>query len=406
MSETTTPNNVAIVGVGYSEIGRRLERPLGLLAVDAARAAVADAGLTLADIDGVSTFPMFPSGNTGETGEGISTVGTSWMIHNLGMSNVRWWAESQMGNISTSIEQAAMAIEAGRCDYALVWRAMHMPQTGSYHGSWGQDAARGAGAFTFPYGHVAAAPMGYALSYMRYLKLYGAERKHLGTLAVAQRKGANLNPRAFFRDKPLTLDEYLNARMIADPMCLFDCDIPVDGAAAIVLTRADRAKDLPHPPAYITGLGQAGYLKGTAPINLVGQGPGLFEEMYNTAESLGAGIWKSSGLRPDEVNAAMLYDGWAPDVYFWLEGLGFCGRGEAWQFIQDGRIDIDGDFPINTFGGNLSEGRLHGMGHWIEATLQIQGRAGKRQIRTAENILVATGLTFHGSGAMLSRNPR
>ncbi len=113
-------------------------------------------------------------------------------------------------------------------------------------------------------------------------------------------------------------------------------------------------------------------------------------------------------MRPEEVNAAMLYDGWAPDVYFWLEGLGFCGRGEAWQFIQDGRIDIDGgDFPINTFGGNLSEGRLHGMGgHWIEATLQIQGRAGQRQIRTAENILVATGLTFHGSGAMLSRNPR
>ncbi len=120
MSETTTPNKVAIVGVGgFSEIGRRLDRPLGLLAVDAARAAIADAGLTLADIDGVSTFPMFPpSGNTGETGEGISTVGTSWMIHNLGMSNVRWWAESQMGNISTSIEQAAMAIETGRCDYA------------------------------------------------------------------------------------------------------------------------------------------------------------------------------------------------------------------------------------------------------------------------------------------------
>jgi acetyl-CoA acetyltransferase len=127
--------------------------------------------------------------------------------------------------------------------------------------------------------------------------------------------------------------------------------------------------------------------------------------MQHTAETIGHGIWRSSGLRPGEVDAAMLYDGYSPDIYFWLEGLGFCKAGEAFEFIQGGRIEIDGELPINTFGGNLGEGRLHGMGHWVEATLQIQGRAEQRQIAKARNIIVATGLIGHGSGAMLSKAP-
>ena len=398
-------NQAAIVGVGYSKIGRRQQRPLGLLAIDAATAAVADAGLELADIDGAATFPMFPGGNEGgDHGDGVSVVTTAWLINHLGLENITWWAETQTGNISTAIEQAVMALSLHRCDYALVFRALHMPGEGSYQRTHVSNDAPGDSAYTIPYG-LGGAPMAFALTYMRYLKLYGARREELGALAVAQRHGANLNPKALFHDVPLTLDDYMTCRMVADPMCLFDCDIPVDGAAAIVLARADRARDLPHPPVYVTGLGQSSYLKGSPPISLGGIGPGLFDEVRHTAATIGRGIWQTSGLRPDEVDAAMLYDGFAPDVYFWLEGLGFCGEGEAHEWIQDGRIEIGGEFPVNTFGGNLSEGRLHGMGHWVEATLQIQGRAEERQLARADNIVVATGLLNHGSGAMLSKTP-
>jgi acetyl-CoA acetyltransferase len=396
---------VAIVGVGHSAIGRRLQRPLGLLALDAALAAVADAGLDPRDIDGAATFPLYPGGGDAVGGDGRSHVSLSWMIRSLGLGNVRWWAESLSGNISTAIEQAVMALAHHRCDHALVWRALHMPRTGGYQTSHAAGSARGGLAYSLPYG-LSGAPMSFALTYMRYLKLYGARREHMGALAVASRKGANLNPRAYFRDVPLTMDEYLASRMIADPLCLLDCDIPVDGAGALVLARADRARDLANPPAYVTGLGQAGYLGGSAAGSIGALGPELFDECRHTARTVGDSIWRTSGLRPEEVDGAMLYDGFAPDIYFWLEGLGFCDEGEAFEFIQDGRIEIGGRLPVNTFGGNLSEGRLHGIGHWIEGALQIQGRAGPRQIPAAQNVLVATGLLGHGSGAMLSRSPR
>jgi len=397
-------NPVAIVGVGYSEIGRRLPRPLGLLAKDAVLAAVADAGIELDDIDGAATFPQFPEGPT----DGVQFVSMSWMVNSLGLKNVRWWAETQNGNVSTAIEQAAHAIALGRCDYALVFRAMSFSAGGSYQATHDELLAPGSLAYTLPYGKSASIAE-FAPSYMRYMKKYGAKREHLATLAVAQRRGANRNPNAYFKDTPLTVEEYMDARMIADPMCLFDCDIPVDGVAAIVLTRADRAKDLPNPPAYIAGLGQSGIKKGIEPRSISGLrsgiGPRMFEQMQHTAATIGDSLWSTSGLTPADIDAAMLYDGWGPDVYWWLEGLGFCGEGEAFEFIQGGRVDIEGDFPINTHGGNLSEGRLHGMGHWVEATLQVQGRAGQRQIKKADNVVVVSGLMNLGSGAVLSSAP-
>jgi acetyl-CoA acetyltransferase len=140
------------------------------------------------------------------------------------------------------------------------------------------------------------------------------------------------------------------------------------------------------------------------PVSTGTLGPDLFDECRHTALTIGRSLWDTSGLLPGDMDGAMLYDGFAPDIYFWLEGLGFCKEGEAFDFIQDGRIELGGQLPVNTFGGNLSEGRLHGIGHWIEGALQIQGRAGERQIRDAENIVVATGLLGHGSGAVLSRS--
>jgi acetyl-CoA acetyltransferase len=395
-------NQVAIVGVGHSQIGRRLTRPLGLLTKDAVLAAVGDAGIELADIDGAATFPQFPAGPT----DGTQFISTAWLVHNFGLENVRWWAETQNGNVSTAIEQAAYALALNRCNYAVVWRSLSFSAGGSYQPIEANREAPDSYAYTLPYGKSGAIAE-FAPAYMRYMKLYGATREHLATLAVAQRKGANLNPNAYFRDTPLTFDGYMNARMISDPMCLYDCDIPVDGVAAIIMTRADLARDLPNPPAYISGIGQSAIKKGLEPRTLsgltAGLGPRMFEQMRYTAESIGQSLWETSGLRPSDIGAAMLYDGWAPNVYFLLEGLGFCKDGEAHEFIQNGRIDIDGDLPVNTFGGNLSEGRLHGMGHWVEATLQVQGRAGARQVKNADHVVVATGLMNLGSGAILSR---
>jgi acetyl-CoA acetyltransferase len=253
-----------------------------------------------------------------------------------------------------------------------------------------------------PYGMMDA-PTWFAPNYMRYMKQYGAKREHMAAYAVTMRANANKNPKAMFYDKPMTFDDYMGARMIADPLCLFDCDMPIDGAGALVLARAELAKDLRQSPAYITAFGSGGWDWRVRP-------PEEFAD--STAANLGRTLWASTYLKPSDMDAAMFYDGFSPDIYWWLEGLEFCERGTAYEWIQDGRIAIGGELPINTFGGQVSEGRLHGIGHWIEGTRQIQGRAdnepgdGARQIPDAENILVATGMTGHGAGAILSKEPR
>jgi acetyl-CoA acetyltransferase len=387
-------NKVAFSGVGHSKIGRRLDRELGLLAIDASLAAIEDAGLRIADIDGIVTYPELPSTGHAPPADGFDVVTTAWMIRNLGLTTLNYWGESGAGNISTAIGSAIQAVASGACSYVLAFRALHLPRDGSYTQFRG-EVATGSAAYSAPYG-LSHWPLAFALNYMRYQKLYGAKREHLAAYALAARRGANKNPYAFFHDTPMTMDDYMSCRMVADPLCLYDCDIPVDGAAAVIITSAERARDLKVPPAYVTGLGQAAW----SPF-----APAQYDDLQNTAATLGKQIWESSGLRPSDVSGAMLYDGFTPDIYFWLEGFGFCGRGEAYEWIQNGRIEQDGELPINTFGGNVSEGRLHGMGHWVEATLQVQGRAAERQIPDARHVVVATGILGHGSGALLSSEP-
>ncbi|MGV9868031.1 thiolase family protein [Rhodococcus koreensis] len=357
------------------------------------------------DIDGAATFPTYPAEHRRGRRDGYSHVSVDWMVKHLRFANIQWWAETHRGNVSTAIEQAAMALALGKCSYAVVWRAMNMPKTSGYHAVHDERYATGDLAYSLPYGFTSG-PIGFALTYNRYMQLYGAKREHMAALTLAARRGAQLNPHAHLAGIPLTFDDYMGARMIADPMSLLDCDIPVDGAGAIVLARAERATALPHDPAYIAGFGQARFANRTVETLSGPTGPEGFEICRVTAETIGTSLWRSAGFGPSDVDGAMLYDGFAPDVYFWLEGMGFCDEGEAFEFIQNGRIEIDGEFPINTFGGNLSEGRLHGIGHWIEATLQVQARAGERQIKGAHNIAVATGLLGSGSGAVLSRSPR
>jgi acetyl-CoA acetyltransferase len=402
-------NEVAIVGVGQSKLARKQDRAIGALAVDASLAAIADAGLTVADIDGLSTYPDGAGPGVGPV-PGISAAPLRWMVDGLGIEQLNWWAAGG-GNISTAIGYAIQALATNSCNYVLVWRAMYQPR-GSALGSGTRDVAQtaprearrvsNAAAYSLPYG-LGDAPTHFAPAYMRYMKMYGAERRHLATYAVTCRENANKNPQAVFYDQPMTFQDYMDCRMIADPLCLFDCDMPIDGAAAIVLTRADRARDLKQAPAYVSAFGSSGYDWRLRP-------PEEWQE--STAANIGRTLWASTDLKPADIDGAMLYDGFAPDIYWWLEGLGFCDRGEAFEWIQDGRIAIGGELPINTFGGQVSEGRLHGIGHWVEGVRQIQGRAddqpgdGARQIPDVENVLVATGMLGHGVGVILSNEPR
>lgn len=215
----------------------------------------------------------------------------------------------------------------------------------------------------------------------------------MATLALTQRRHTHLNPHAYFHNVPLTREEYLNSRMVAHPFCLYDCDIPVQGAVAIVLATADRARDLKPKPAYIAGYGQRLHFEVAGRI-------GSLSSYMDGGSSSSKLTWERSGFSPGDVDVAQIYDGFSASVIYGLESYGFCGEGEALDFIQDGRIDLDGELPLNTFGGSLGTGRIHGLWHIIEGALQASGRAGARQVHGANvsfvgaSAPIVTGTTF------------
>ncbi|HEY7467219.1 MAG TPA: hypothetical protein VIB47_11070 [Dehalococcoidia bacterium] len=385
---------VAVAGIGFSALTRHSDEPLGKLAFDAADAALADAGLTRDQVDGIATYNM-----GAVTRDGYDGVSADYFLKHYPMSpDFRWYAQLDQGMIASAVLEAVNAIIAGTASHVIVWRAMHRPQDRPYT-QVTADVASGDAQFTLPYGQ-AAIYQWHAMAYQRYLHLAGASREAMATLAVTQRRYANLNPRAYFRDTPLTTEDYLNSRFISEPLCLFDCDLPIEGCAAFLLTSADRARDLQQPPAYIAACAQ----------NTARQRPTLISYILDDYMACGAALagqlWRDSGLGPSDMGAAMLYDGFSPSTYYWLEAAGFCPQYQAHAFIQDGRIDLDGELPLNTFGGSLSEGRLHGMGHLAEAALQVTGRAGPRQVPNCDVACAIDGSPLlRGSGLVFTSAP-
>jgi len=385
-------NKVAVAGIGFSPIERRDGTTLGALALQAAEAACGDCGLALSAIDGLATYPTAPFlGARNQDGEDTITVG--FFLSEPRLPGVTWYSQAGEGLVVTAVRDAVNALLAGACTYALVWRAMYVPP-----GTYGQAALREAAGhqqFTAPYGCVSPIQW-HALAYRHYLETYGVRRENLATLALNSRRNANNNDHALFAGRTLSADEYHASRMIADPLCLFDCDVPVTACVAAVLTTADRARDLRHKPALVAAIGQ----QTTHRVETIS---------YTLLDHIEAGkpmadrLWADSGLGPADMSAAELYDGFAPSTLYWLEAAGFCGRGEAMGFIQDGRIALDGALPVNTFGGSLSQGRLHGMGHLAEAVLQLSGRAGPRQLPDARAVAVFDGSPMlRGSGLVLT----
>ncbi len=363
---------IAVSGVGFSEVTRSAEIPLATHALQAVQGAVADSGLSMSDIDGLATYPELPATGHAEV-DGISVVSVNCMMAMLALPNLSWHMQAGTVNIGGAVQMAANALLAGVCRYAVVWRAMHNPR-GTYQNLPGAEA-RGAAQFTAPYGF-GGPGQGMAVAYTRWLERHGQDREKMATLAVTQRRHTQNNPHAYFHGVPLTREDYLESRMVAYPFCLYDCDIPVQGAVAIVLTTADRARDLRPKPAYLAGYGQRLAFEVTGRI-------GSLSSYMEGGRSSARLTWERSGFTPRDVDVAQIYDGFSASVIYGLESYGFCGEGEALDFIQDGRIELDGELPMNTFGGSLGTGRIHGLWHIIEGALQASGRAGARQVEGA-----------------------
>ncbi len=386
---------IAISGVGFSKATRTAETPLAAHALQAVKAAVEDSGLQMSDIDGLATYPELPA--TGHTEvDGISIVSTNCMMAMLKLPNLTWHIQTGSVNIGGAVQQATNALLAGVCQYAVVWRAMHNPK-GTYQNLPGAFAS-GPQQFTGPFGF-GGPGQGMAVAYTRWLEKHNQSREKMATLAVTQRRHTQNNPLAYFYGTPLTREDYLNSRMVAHPFCLYDCDIPVQGACAIVLTTADRARDLKPKPAYLAGYGQRLHFEVAGRIGSLSS--------YMAGGSSSAKLtWERSGFTPKDVDVAQIYDGFSASVIYGLESYGFCKEGEALDFIQDGRMELDGELPINTFGGSLGTGRIHGLWHIIEGALQASGRAGARQVKEVNVSFVgASAPIVQGTTFIFVREP-
>ena len=392
MGDNSFRNKVAIVGVGVTKCQRRADVPAASLAVEASDAAIADAGLSRSDIDGVACGVSLPSYAAARTAlkAGFDFVDSTFLTEHMELEPV-WTLDDS--NFPPALAHAIFAVASGAATTVLLNRTLHNP-AGRYNTMMSADAG-GWDQWTAPYGFVAPSS-GIAMPYMEYQQRYGARREHMATLVLQQRKNVQRIPQAYWHGKELTFEEYMSARMISEPMCLYDNDIPVDGSGAFVITTADRARDLPHKPVYITS-----WAKIRNPPTFLPGTLGPLDDFYDRGFDLAKRLWDNSGWRVEDLDVVQLYDGFTPLVWLWLEVLGFCGQGEAWQFIQDGRIANDGPLPLNSGGGNQGWGRLHGVPHVLESYWQLAGRAGERQTPNAERALSAYATPAHAIGEAL-----
>ena len=382
---------VALTGVGASVVGRRLMTDPLKLTTDACLAAVADAGLTLDDIDGLSTYPS-RVGAPGFSEGGIGPVAEALQLRPTWING----AADTPGQ-SGAIVAAMLAVASGLCRHVLcfrtLWESSHAAMVRS--GAWHQPDARVTGMTEHlsPYGAMSAANW-IAIQASHYFHRYGGDRTTLGWIAVNARDGAARNPEAVYRE-PFTIDDYLSARMVTTPFGLYDCDVPVDGAVAVVVSAVETAADRPKPAVLVEAVG-------TQILERVSWDQDTLSHEPQT-KGPARHLWSRTDLRQHDVDLALLYDGFTFNALSWLEALGFCEPGGAADLIDEGRgIALGGPLPLNPHGGQLSAGRLHGFGFVREAVLQLRGEAHGRQVAGARTAVVTTGGGAPG-GALLLR---
>lgn len=375
----------AAVGVGYTAFSKASGRTILDLATEASRNSAQDAGVPLAEIDGVVSFSVL---DDSVSSEAVATT--------LALPELRYVMDFHQGGQSPCfmIQQAAMAVTQGYATNVLVFRALN-GRSGVRVGS-GQFAG-GAAQYRYPIGYNAYL-MYIAMWAQRYLYETGSDPRVLGEVAVAQRAYAELNERAIQR-RPLDMDSYLASPMIADPFRVADCTSEVDGACAVLVTSVERARDLRHPPAVIAS---AAYRAGARPGLDIGDQLLYDDYTRNFTSLLRDELYQRADISVGDIDFAEIYDCFTAVVLMGLEGLGFCGRGEAGEFVRSGATRLNGALPVNTHGGLLAEGYLHGMNTVAEAVLQIQGRGGDRQVARHDVGVVTSGALADGSALVLT----
>ncbi len=374
-----------ISGVGQSQIGRRIYRHPLDLTLEASLRAIEDAGLTRADIDGLATYPGNMDVPPGFSGVGITDV------HDALRLELNWFAggleaPGQLGSVANAIAAVATGLANHVLCFRTVWEASAQGDKGRASVTMGGGLGGGryrATSFmqwTLPFGAPSAANW-IGMMAQRHFHEFGTTREQLAQIALNGRRNAARNPNAIYRD-PMTVDDYLGVRMVSTPLCLYDCDVPADGSTAVIVSRADAAPDLRRPPVRIEAIGTA--LRGRPSWD-------QFDDLTTMAvRDAAAMMWERTDLRPADVDVAELYDGFSFITLCWLEALGFCGHGEGGPFLEGGhRIAPGGDIPVNTHGGQLSAGRLHGYGFLHEACVQLWGEAGERQLAGPPEVAIA-----------------
>jgi acetyl-CoA acetyltransferase len=380
-----------ISGIGQSAIGRQVDRSGFQLTIDAVLAAVADAGLTVDDIDGLA---MFPGGGTANL-PGYAN-GNLYEVQDA-LRITTTWRQGIVEGMALPCYGPAMAVASGQARHVVVWRTVKEGSASRAAGgrpAYGstKPAAEGPLAWLLPIGMLS--PVCQVAPYVaRYMHDYGVTREQLGWIPVTQRAHAARNPDAVYRSA-LTIDDYLGSRMISTPICLYDCDVPVDGATAIVVSAAETAPDL-RAPVRIEAM--AGVVDGRPLWD-------QWADMGRVGHGAAAALWARTDLRPGDVDVAELYDGFTIEAVWWLEAMGFCATGEAGTFVDGGkRITFGGEIPLNTWGGQLSGGRLHaGFGHIAEAVRQVRGEAGDRQVAGAQVAAVSNAGVLESAVALLT----
>jgi acetyl-CoA acetyltransferase len=370
-----------ISGIGISRVGRRIGLSGIEMTVSAARAAISDAGLVPADIDGLATV-----GDTSRAAvQDALGLRLGWGVTANSAEDGNA-SGAQLGPVVT----AAMAVASGLVRHVLVYRTVEM-KGGAVSLSGPVDGVR---QWMLPFHEYSAVNMA-AMVARRHMHDYGTTREQLGWIALTARAHAALNEQAVYRS-PMSMADYLGARCISEPLGLYDCDVPVDGSVAIVVSAADHEPGCPNPAVRIAAVGTA--LRGRPSWD---QGE---DYPRGAAWDAAAQMWSRTDLKPNDVAVAQVYDGFTILALDWLEALGFCGIGEGGSFVDGGaNIGLGGALPLNTYGGQLSAGRLHG--YWLlhEACLQIRGQAGARQVNGADVAVAAAGGGPLGGCLLLTR---
>ncbi len=371
----------AIAGLGQTRMGKNFDHSNAMgFAAEAVNLALADAGLQRSDLDGLLVNPGLTWSN--------NTMASFSLQQAMGLKNMRLTATMNLGGASAAamIMHAAQSIAAGManvvaCVFADAPLKPPAPEKGKGGGA---GAAYGFGqGINASYGQFGV-NAAYAFVARRHMHLYGTTNDHLGEIAVSERKWANLNPAAQFADAPMTMEDYHSSRWVAEPFHLYDCCLVSNGGLAVIVTSAERAKTLKHPPVYLLGMGQGH--PGGDPMETLVSGAPLAKET----------AFKMAGIDLKDINFCELYDCYTFTVLVTLEDYGFCKKGEGGPFVADGRIAPGGSVPVNTGGGQLSSFYMWGMTPIAEAIVQMRGEAGRRQVPKHEVGLVS------GNGGILS----